>query len=102
MPAQTEMMDAINDLRARVEAVHTEQQVSNHRLGVLHEETSKMRRTISGDSEPERSMVHRLMRVEGTVEEIQAERGRIKGWAWGAISSALAAVASVVWAKLSK
>lgn len=102
MAGSPEVMDAINDLRARVEAVHTEQQVSNHRLGVLHEETSKMRRTISGDSEPERSMVHRLMRVEGTVEEIQQERGRIKGWAWGAISSAVAAVASVVWSRVSK
>lgn len=92
---QDVLLEAVNEIRARVNEMHAAQAVTEHRLDSLHDEARKISRTIHGDSEPERGMFPRLVQIERDVKEMREERKAVSGWAWGAAGTALiGAVAS--------
>lgn len=91
------LLEAVNEIRAKVHEMHAAQAVAEHRLDSLHEEARKISRTIHGDSEPERGMFPRLIQVEREVSAMQAERKAVSGWAWSAAGTAIIAALTAWW-----
>lgn len=62
----------------------------------LHTETSRLRRTLTGDSEPENGLAFRVKSCEDDIADINGDRESVKKWAWGAIGSAVLALLAMV------
>lgn len=91
------LLEAVAEIRAKVNELHATSAVSEHRLDELHDSMVKIARTIHGDSEPERGMFPRVVHLERQVEEINTTRKAVSGWAWGAAGTAIIAALSALW-----
>jgi len=91
------LLEAVAEIRAKVNELHATSAVADHRLDELHDSMAKIARTIHGDSEPERGMFPRLVNIERQVEEMNATRKAVSGWAWGAAGTAVLAALSAWW-----
>jgi hypothetical protein len=95
--AQDLLLEAVAEIRAKVNDMHAAHAVVEHRLDTLHDETQKISRTIHGDSEPERGMFPRLLQVERDVSDMRAERKAVSGWAWSAAGTAIIGAIAAWW-----
>lgn len=92
--------DHINAIRTALEEIKTTQAVAANHAETMTKELERVRRIITGESEPERGLVLRLRNIETVVEEIQREARAVKSWTWTAIGSALIGLGSFIGQKL--
>jgi hypothetical protein len=78
-----------------------ELRIITNKLDGLHAETARMRRTLTGDSEPENGLAFRVKGCEDDIADINGDREGVKKWAWGAIGSAILGIVAMLvgWSK---
>lgn len=78
-----------------------ELRIITSKIEELHSETARLRRTLTGDSEPENGLAFRVKSCEADIADINGDREGVKKWAWGAIGSAILGVGAMLvgWAK---
>lgn len=65
-----------------------------------HGEVVRLRRIITGESEPEHGIVLRLRNVEERLDRICADRAAIRNWAFSAVGAAVISILGALWSKI--